>query len=128
MSRRITIRVGDEDYEKLRQRCQDATLDLSFLIRDAIGTYLEGGTPAQEAKRTDTGLVMPPEAFALTGPYRAWSGDLRIELKERFLELLALAHTAAEHWPKTKGIREVYVALLSVCQHLGIGDGVRHDR
>jgi len=128
MSRRITIRLGEEDYGKLQKRRQEATLDLSFVVRDALRKYFaDGGTTDREPKAPHAGQVMPAEAFALTPPYRAWSGgDLRTELRKRFLDLLALAHTAAQNWPRTPGIREVYSGLLGLGLHLGIGQDGRH--
>jgi hypothetical protein len=126
MGRRITIRLGDEDYERLHMRSQDADLDFSFLVREAITKYLDSASADPSARTPATGLFMPPEAFALEGPYRAWCGDLRVELRKRFLELLALSHVTAEHWSKTSGIREVYAGLLALGAHLGIGEAVRH--
>jgi len=126
MGKRITIRIDDQSYEKLQKRSQEVNLDFSFLIREAIGRYFsEAGTADQQAQSAGTGQVMPPEAFALTGPYRAWSGDLRMELKKRLKQMLALSHTTAEHYPRTKGIREVYLAILGAYYQL---NGVGHER
>jgi len=127
MGKRITIRLGDDDYEKLQKRGLETSLDISFLVREALSKYLaDGGTAAPEPTPARTGLFMPDQAFALTGPYRAWSGDLRVELRKRFLDLLALAHSTAQTWPRSPGIREVYAGLLALGQHLGIGNNVRH--
>ena len=121
--RRITIRLDTQAYEKLRAKSQAVDLDLSFLVRDALAKYLDQKAPEAREDRGAGGLVMPDEAFALTGPYRAWSGDLRTELRERFLDLMAIAHSAAQTWPKSAGIREVYAGLLSLAHNLGIGTG-----
>src|SRR5206468_8233383 len=106
-------------YEKLRLRSQETNLDFSFIVRDALGRYLDGESTASH--------VMPAEAFKLTGPYRR-GDDLRVELRKRFLDLLALSHITAEYWSKTKGIREVYAGLLGLCEHLGIGGASDNDR
>ena len=127
MGKRITIRLDDQCIENLQKRSQETGLDFSFLIREAIGRYLDSGTMAQEAKPVSAGLVMPGEAFALSGPYRAWSGDLRVELKKRFMDLLALAHSTIQSWPRSPGIREVYAGLLPLAQYLGIGNGVGRE-
>jgi hypothetical protein len=125
MGRRITVRLKNEGYEKLSRRSQETNLDFSFIVRDALGRYLDGGS-AESGTATPAGSHgMPREAFMLAGPYRAWSGDLRVELRKRILELIAVAHVTAGYWPKTKGIREVYAGLLGLCHHLGIGEGVR---
>ena len=118
MARRITVRLKNEGYEKLRLRSQETNLDFSFIVRDALGRYLDGESTASH--------VMPAESFKLTGPYRR-GDDLRVELRRRFLDLLALSHVTAEYWSKTKGIREVYVGLLALSHHLDIGEGVGHD-
>ena len=128
MSRRVTIRLGEEDFGRLQKRCQETGLDFSFIVRDALSEYFaDSGTTDQEPKPPRAGQVMPAEAFALTPPYRAWSGgDLRTELRKRLLDLLALAHTATQSWPKTPGVREVYSGLLELGLHLGIGQDGRH--
>jgi predicted transcriptional regulator len=122
MSKRVTIRLGDEEYEKLQNRCLATNLDSSFLIRDALSKYLaDTGTTAQQAKPANTGMAMPDEAFALEGPFRAWSGDLRAEVRKRLKEMLALSHAAAGQFPKTKGIREVYMSVLEAFNQLNDG-------
>lgn len=127
MSRRITIRLDNEIHERIQQRSQETSLDFSFLVREALRKYLaDSGTTAQEPKPDYTNLVMPDQAFALTGPYRAFSGDLRLEMRKRFLDFLALAHSTAKIWPRSPGIREVYAGLLALGHHLGIGNDVRH--
>ena len=124
MGKRITIRLDDESHENLRKRSQEVGLDVSFLLRQAINKYLEEGAAGQVAKCAAAIPGMPAEAFSLEGDYRAWSGDLRKELRRQFLQLLAVAHTTADHWPRTAGIREVYVGLLELGRYLEIGNGV----
>jgi hypothetical protein len=122
MSKRITLRLGEEDYEKLQRRCQDMSLDISFVVRDALGRYFaDSGTADRQDQCASTSPVMPAEAFAVTGPYRAWSGDLRVELRRRLLDMLALAHSTAGQYPRTKGVREVYVAILEAYNQLNEG-------
>ncbi|MBZ5499139.1 MAG: hypothetical protein LAP85_22295 [Acidobacteriia bacterium] len=126
MSRRVTIRLGDEDYAKLQNRCQAMNLDTSFVVKEALGRYFsDSGTTSQEAKPASTSQVMPAEGFERLGPYRAWSGDLRAELRKRLLEMLALSYATAEQFPRTKGVREVYIAVLDAYYLL---NGVGHER
>lgn len=123
MGKRITIRIDDESFEKLQNRCQETGLDVSFLVREALGKYFAEAAEPQ-ARIAGANYVMPPEAFALTGPYRAFSGDLRAELYKRLKDLLALAHSTAEQFPRTKGVREAYLAVLEAYHRLnGVGHG-----
>ena len=123
MGKRITIRLSDEDYERLQKRCSETSLDISFLVREALSSYLsQTGITDKPSQPADTGLVMPDEAFGMTPPYRAFSGDLRAELRKRFLDFLALAHSTAQIWPRSPGVREIYSGLLGLAHYLGIGN------
>ena len=122
MTKRITVRLTDDMYEKLHLQSEASNLDVSCLLREAVDKYLAETAATTQGPQSQAGsLVMPPEAFALEGPYRAWSGDLRVELRKRFLQLLALAHVTSLNWPKTTGVREVYTGLLALGKHLNIG-------
>jgi len=126
MGKRITFRIENGDYERLSGRSRDTGLDCSYLIRRAIAEYLEGEPRARDTKSEHVAprAVLPAEAFALTPPFRGWPGDLRAELKKRYMEMLALASITVAHWPRTKGIREVYDGLLELAHYLDIKDGV----
>ena len=125
-TKRVTVRIDVDVDKRLRERCRKAGVDASFMIREALSRFLDRDTAGCHGTMPHKDLVMPPEAFSLTPPYRAWSGDLRVELRKRFLDLLALAYATAEFYPKTAGTREVYMALLEACHHLGIGDSGGH--
>jgi hypothetical protein len=115
--RRVSVRMDCKLYENLQQRSREIGLDFSATIRAAMDQYFDGDSASKVAPNA----VMPAEAFALTGPFRAWPGDLRTELRKRLLALLALAYETARSWPRTKGLREVYLLLLEAASHLGIG-------
>jgi hypothetical protein len=122
MGRRITFRIDDQQFEQIQEKCRKTDLDASFVIRQALDLYFSGAnvTDAQ-APPTNPGSAMPPEAFALEGPFRAWSGDLRTELRKRLKETLALSHATAEQYPKTKGVREAYMSVLEAFNQLNGG-------
>src|SRR5437773_2005015 len=120
MQRRITVRLSNEGYEKLRTRSRDAGFDLSFLVRNAIAKCLDSEVAGAQTGTPPVNRTMPAEAFVLTGPYRAWSGDLRAEVRRQFTQLLAASHTCAQHWPKTPGVRESYAGLLELCSLFGL--------
>jgi len=120
-SDRITVRVSGQTRESLKRRCRESGYDVSFVVRQALEAFLNGEAENGEGHGSPNGgHVMPQEAFALTGPYRAWSGDLRVEVRRRFTELLAAAHVCAQHWPKTPGVRESYARLLELCPFFGL--------
>jgi hypothetical protein len=113
------IWTPDSKNEKLHKYSKELNVDISTLVRSAITQYLDNNS--QTLKVIDD--AMPPEAFQHTGPFLAWGkGDLRIELKSRLKQLLALAFVCQKHYPKTKGMRDVYLNLLPICRHLGIGE------
>jgi hypothetical protein len=117
------VGLSDDMYEKLHLRSEASDLDVSCLLREAVDRYLaETAGPTHGPQSQAGGPVMPPEAFALEGPYRAWPGDLRVELRKRFLQLLALAHVTSLNWPKTQGVREVYAGLLALSKYLNIAN------
>jgi hypothetical protein len=125
MGKRITLRIDDQIHEKLMKQCRDLNLDASFVVREALGRYFsETGTADSPVLSAGAKYAMPPEAFALAGPYRAFSGDLRAALKKRLLDMLALAHSTADQYPRTKGVREAYRAILEAYHLL---NGVGHE-
>jgi hypothetical protein len=109
--RRITFRLGIDLYEKLGEQSTRLGLDRSFLVREAVKEYLDRSSEQPKNQ------VLPPEIFELTMPFRAWSGDLRVEQQRQFMRLLALSSVTAQFFPKTKGTRESYTDLLSAYQH-----------
>ena len=120
-SNRITVRLSGQTCESLKRRCQESGCDSSFVVRQALDGFLEGDEGSGEGRGSPGGVhVIPAEVFALTGPYRAWSGDLRVEVRRQFTQLLAASHTCAQHWPKTQGVREAYAGLLELSPFFGL--------
>ena len=120
MGRRVTFRVPNATYELLQKRCGGMGCDVSFVVRQALEAFLNGDMGNGKGRGSPGGHLMPAEAFAQTGPYRAWSGDLRVEVKRQFTQLLAASHTCAQHWPKTPGVRESHAGLLELCPLFGL--------
>lgn len=118
--RRITVRMSIDLNERLSNLSDSLGLDRSFLVREAVQKYLD--RPSEQPENQ----ALPPEIFALTPPYRAWSGDRRVELRNQFEKLLALSAVSAEYFPKTRGLREIFTTLLALYQQLKI-NGVGHD-
>jgi hypothetical protein len=119
---RITFRLNPGLYEKLQKHSQDIGLDISAVIRAAVTQYIDSDATSQDKAN----LSMPAEALALIGPFQVWGSDIREELRLRFLKMLAMAHVTMGRWPKTKWVKELYMALLPLYQFLET-DGVRQS-
>lgn len=122
-SHRITIRLEDSLYQMLVQRCQMTKTDVSFQIRDALASHLQGNDPPKSG--VVSAVLVPPDVFAKEGPYRAWGlGDLRKEVERQFESLLPAMHVCAEHYPRTRGVREMCAGLFALRRHLPFGGSV----
>ena len=93
-------------------------------MRDAIAKYLDGDLADLHTGTPPVKRALPSEAFQLTPPYMAWSGDLRCEAKRLYAQALACAFVCAQHWPKAPGVRESYAGLLALAPHFGLGGTV----
>jgi hypothetical protein len=110
---RISVRLPYVQMDRVQEFCEDTGHDISHVVRQALDAFLarKSGTASNSGppKR-----LSPPQAIIpLTVPYRAWgNGDARQELRSLFTQLLAASFALKELYPRTKGIREVYEALL----------------
>jgi hypothetical protein len=111
--RRITFRMNPALHEKAQKYCRDAGLDLSTLMREATSQYLDGDTASNEK----TNSSMPAEALARIGRYQIAGSNLKENLRENFLQLLAQAYVTTGRW-QTKWVKELYRALLPLYQIL----------
>ena len=125
--RKITFRVDPTLAGLLDHRCQETGSDVSFVIREGLARYLSGDQERAEGQKIPPSPVLPPEIHMLTPEFRAYTGDLRAEVKRRFAGLLAAAHVCKEHYPRTPGVREAYAGLLALSVYFGLGQGGGHD-
>ena len=112
--RRLTVRLDQELYEKVQKYCHDAALDYSILVRKALSDFFNSDAASKD-KSTPT---MPGEALRLIGRYQTWGYDLRDQFRARFLDILAMAHVTTKRWARTPWVREIYLGLLQLYQHL----------
>ncbi len=123
-SHRITIRLEADLYGSLVEYCQTTGNDLSFAVRQALGSHLRNAGAVQPGGASFTTFLPPEEIFRQAPRYLSWNGDLRKEIRRQFIELLAEANVCVRHYPKTEGLRELYNALLSLSRYLVFGQTV----
>jgi hypothetical protein len=118
LSRRITVRLSDDEFRRVEEfRCQDGS-DISHVIRQALDAYLapkSGETPNSGTPKRTT----PPEAVFDMVPQYLNHSDLRAERKRLFAHLLAVSFVAKKHWARTPGVVEAYEPLLQLCRYFG---------
>jgi len=118
---RVTFRMDTSLYERFQRHSRESGVDSSTLVRSALTQFLDEGSAVSGSPPR---LAMPPEAFESLNDATVWPKDHRVELKERFLKIVAMSYSAAKLYPKTRGLRELHVGLLKLCPHLGIGKNV----
>ena len=119
---RITIRLSDEEMERLRGFCHKTGVDMSHAVTQALNVLLspkEDATPITEAPAR---LFPPEEILTAVCKYFAWGGDMdpRVELKRQFIEVLACAFALMKLFPRDKGIQKLYQALRPLCPQFGM--------
>jgi hypothetical protein len=116
--RRITVRLDPALYDKIRQYCQDAGVELSMAVRRALRDFLEDDALSMVANSNE----MPQEALSLTGRYQTRGSDLREELWMQFLRAIAAAHTTSRRWHRDERSRRLYEGLIRLYHSLEVED------
>lgn len=119
-SPRICARLPQESFDRLQRYCQEACIDLSHTVRQAIDAYLAPGPNGSQTAK----LVGPPpdSVLSLCPKYRGWSGDLRKHLADLAAETLAASFICKLHYPRTPGMVEGYQGLRQLASFFGIKD------
>jgi len=100
-SHRITVRLDDGIHSLLTERCRQAQIDISFVVRQALQAAMKGDPEHPVPGAHQGGIVPPQEIFARVGPYLAWGrGDLRDEVRRQFIELLSASWACARLFPR----------------------------
>ncbi len=120
--KRITFRLDDTLYQKIQIHCHEIGIDLSALIRTAIVQHMGGESASKEI----TDVKIPAEALARTAQYQVAGSDLKENLRESFLQILAMAYVTTQRWHRTPWVKQLYQALLPLQQYLET-DCVRQD-
>jgi hypothetical protein len=119
-SDRVSVRVGTERLERLQNRCREADCDISRLVRQCLDLFL-GSEAASTAGAVPRRLAPPEDIRPRLPKYLGWAnGDLRVEHKRLFLELIAASFACKRFYPRTPGIVEGYEALLQLCSFFGV--------
>jgi hypothetical protein len=119
-TKRITVRLNDNQWKALEGFCQTTGRDVSCAVRNALDSFCTTGvnstSPSAPSPRS---LAPPDQVLRLMTKYRAWArGDLRDERAEQYNELVAVAFACKELFPKTHGVREFYAGLLDLNQFI----------
>jgi ribbon-helix-helix CopG family protein len=112
-ARRISVRLGAGQTGRLEELCRQTGCDISDVVRQALEAFLTCKSSTGPNNAPYPRLSPPAAIIPLTTSYRAYgNGDARKELKELFMQLLAAGFALKELYPRTKGPREIYEALL----------------
>lgn len=118
-SHRITVRLNEQLHNLLKKTCDDSGHDLTTVVRKALESVLNSGEDSRQEDGNEIVTVPPEDIYEKVGRYLAWGrGDLRVELKKQYIEILATAFAAQRHFPRTPGIKEAYAGLLQISAHI----------
>ena len=119
-SRRITVRPGDDLWERVQKAAKEAGADTTTIVRQALETYFAGSAPNgnSPSKRP---LPPPDEIDALVQKYGGWgSGDIRKERARLYCELLAVSFVCKRGFPRTPELVQGYIELRQLAEMFGI--------
>jgi hypothetical protein len=112
-ARRISIRLNDDQSERLTKLCRETGNDVSQVVRQALDAFFAPQSGAGSDSGPPRRLSPPERIIPLTTSYLAYgNGDARKELRALFIQLLAASFALKDLYPRTKGIKEIYEALL----------------
>lgn len=120
-SRRISLRLKQEESERLHKFCVHTEQNISHVVRSALNAFLlpelnsgTGGTPPRR--------LSPPEQIdRLVSKYLAWAGgDPREQLNKLYAETLAASFACKKLYPRTPDVRDGYAGLVQLCQFFGL--------
>ncbi len=118
---RLTVRLNQQQLDRLQERCQQAGLDVSHVVRQALDAFLANGQGVAGSGSAPRRLAPPDEVIRLTPPYLAYGkGDLRQERKRLFAELVAVAFVCQKHYSHTPGMVDGCQGLLQLCRFFGL--------
>lgn len=110
---RISVRLNGDQSESLDRLCRETGSDVSQVVRQALDAFLVPKSGPESSSSPPKRLSPPEEIIPLTTAYLAWAGgDARTELRKFFVQLLTVSFALKGLYPRTKGIKEVYDALL----------------
>jgi hypothetical protein len=122
-SEKISVRLDSQLYQKVRDRCKEAGFDITSIARNALESYLADRSE-ENLDESDAGLVPPDQIYSRLGPYFAYSGDLKKKLHDQYLELMTIAYAAQKHFPRSRGVKEIYGGLLKLSKYFDLSSDV----
>ena len=124
VSRKISIRLKQEDRERLQEYCVHTEQDISRVVRQALDVLIRPQSDAVAGSTVPPRRLSPPEAIdRLVAKYLAWGrGDLRQELSKLYAETLAASFACKKLYPRTPGILDGYEGLVQLCPLFGLDE------
>ena len=120
-SKRISVRLKDAQRASLETYCQRTEQEKSFVVRKALIAFLDAQEQGAATVPKPRRLTPPQPVFDRYQRFMNWSnGDLRIERKRLFIDLLAASFACKKLWLRTPGIIEGYEELLQLCTYFGV--------
>jgi hypothetical protein len=110
---RISVRLTAAQKESLEACCRETERNVTDVVRLALDTFHTSKSDQPSIHGPARRLSPPAGIIPLTTRYRAYgNGDARKDLRELFTQLLAASFALKQLYPRTKGIKEIYEALL----------------
>ena len=114
-SRRITVRLTQDDFRILQELGQRSGLDVSNVVRSALRSTKMPDEGCQLPKGTAKPFPVPDRILVRARKYFAWgNGDLKDEWARLFDECFALTLTCKQLYPKTTRFAETLAHLADI--------------
>ena len=124
-SRKISVRLKQEDRERLHKYCAQTGQDTSRVLRSALKAFLLSELDSETGRTPPRRLSPPEEIGSLVPKYLAWGrGDLRQEANRLYAEALAASFVCRKFYPRTPSIVEGYAGLRQLCEFFGLEESV----
>ena len=122
-SRKISVRLKQEDSERLQEYCVQKEQNISRVVRHALDALLVQELNSGAAGTPPRRLSPPEQIGRLVPKYLAWGrGDLRQELNKLYAEVLAASFACKKLYPRTPSVLNGYKGLVQLCPLFGLDE------
>lgn len=120
-SQRITVRLPESHIGPLQQYCAERNCDVSHVVRQALDAFLATDAGSADHQISPKRITPPEEIMKPVRKYFAWGdGDLRMELRRQYIEVLAVSYACRRLFPRTANVVNGYEGLLQLCRYFGL--------